>query len=99
MLLGADVYCHIILEGLKKGPSLNKQNWDGFCKDKCGKTMRKQIEELPQERLFTKEEIDCKDFFAQTHRRDDSGRFVVGLPSKADSWVNPNTGQCNGLGS
>lgn len=39
-----------------------------------------EIEELPQEKLLTKEEKACEEIFAKTHSRDPTGRYIVQIP-------------------
>lgn len=37
---------------------------------------------MPSTRAFTQEEEECERHFVETHRRDATGRFIVGLPIK-----------------
>lgn len=41
-------------------------------------------EEVSKERTQTKEEVECENFYMETYRRNEDGRFVVALPFKGD---------------
>lgn len=41
-----------------------------------------ELEQLPSSPLFSSEEVSCEEFYQQSHKRDESGRYVVGLPFK-----------------
>lgn len=41
-----------------------------------------EIEEIPQVKPKTEEELQCEKLFATTHERDDTGRYIVNLPFK-----------------
>lgn len=41
-------------------------------------------EEVSKERVLTKEETECENFFEQTIQRNEEGRYVVALPFKGD---------------
>ncbi|XP_037047230.1 uncharacterized protein LOC119082017 [Bradysia coprophila] len=41
-------------------------------------------EEVSKERILTKEETECEQFYMKTYRRNEEGRFVVALPFKGD---------------
>lgn len=110
VLLGADIYSQILLDGLKRGPlgapiaqhtklgwilsgqvwtnnNQNSRNISSFHHRFDIDTQIKkfwEIEELPKKRIFTNEETKCEEFFEKTHKRDESGRFIVGLPFKED---------------
>lgn len=111
VLLGADVFSSILLEGVRKGcigSPVAQETYLGWILS--GKTLIQQqktnsksiltfhqrinldtqvkkfweMEEVPSDRIFTQEEEECERHFVETHRRDESGRFVVGLPFKSN---------------
>ncbi|XP_018569140.1 uncharacterized protein LOC108909313 [Anoplophora glabripennis] len=43
-----------------------------------------QIEEGPQEKIYTREQRECEEHFVKTYTRDDTGRFTVSLPLRDD---------------
>ncbi|XP_063368229.1 uncharacterized protein LOC134656603 [Cydia amplana] len=44
-----------------------------------------ELESVPELRSYTPEEKLCESFFQKTHKRDDTGRYVVALPFKPDA--------------
>lgn len=57
---------------ISKGPSIKK----------LSELMQKlwEIEELPQQKVRTKEEEKCEEVFVQGHSRDKTGRYIVRIP-------------------
>lgn len=111
VLLGADVFSSILLEGVKKGcigsPVAQETCLGWILSGKTSIQQQKansksvlafhqridldtqvkkfwEMEEMPSERIFTQEEEECERHFVETHRRDESGRFIVGLPFKSN---------------
>lgn len=41
-----------------------------------------ELEQVPTSPTLSSEEISCEEFYQQSHRRDESGRYVVSLPFK-----------------
>lgn len=59
---------------ISKGPTLRELN----------KTIQKlwEMEELPQQKVRTKEEEKCEEIFTKEHSRDQFGRYIVRMPLK-----------------
>lgn len=120
ILLGADIYANIMLDGVKKGDynapmaQNTKFGWilsgqifnsihsneqhevTNYHTRKITSLHQKvdidtqlrtfwEIEEIKKHREFTKEEKQCETFFYNTVERDETGRFIVGLPFKSNA--------------
>ncbi|XP_055381380.1 uncharacterized protein LOC129611975 [Condylostylus longicornis] len=105
VLIGADVFGQIILDGLRKGPfgAPIAQNtifgWilSGAIKlqdvptiminnfhmqSDLNETLKRfwELEEIPENKMMTEEELACEKHFCSTHSRAADGRYQVELP-------------------
>ncbi|XP_055385905.1 uncharacterized protein LOC129614946 [Condylostylus longicornis] len=105
VLIGADIFGQIILEGLRKGPpgapiaqktifgwiitdnvdkqSVNTTSIEKFhIQSHLDDSIRRfwELEEVPEQIIFTEEELLCENHFSETFRRLEDGRYQVELP-------------------
>lgn len=111
LLIGADLYGRILLNGLIPGdennPTAQKTIFGWVLSgslpasstppasisvhhcalEPVNETLKKfwEIENLPEQRSLTDEELACEAHFLATHSRNSEGRYVVRLPFKAPS--------------
>ncbi|XP_011858727.1 PREDICTED: uncharacterized protein LOC105556251, partial [Vollenhovia emeryi] len=77
IIIGADLYSDIILDGVRKGGPGTRSP----------KTLS-SVEELPRQSLLSPQEKQCEEHFCSTHSRDPNGRYVVRLPFKETPPLN-----------
>ncbi|KAL0269074.1 UNVERIFIED_CONTAM: hypothetical protein PYX00_006909 [Menopon gallinae] len=94
LVIGADLYGHILLDGLIKGPP-------GTPPEECLSPVSSlhcsvdlslteqfrrfwEIEEIATQTLLTPEDQFCQNHFETTHARDATGKLVVRLPRRSD---------------
>ncbi|XP_055387374.1 uncharacterized protein LOC129615957 [Condylostylus longicornis] len=105
VLIGADIFGQIILEGLRKGPpgapiaqktifgwiitgnvdqqSVNTTSTETFhIQSDLDDSIRRfwELEEVPEQTIYTEEELLCEKHFSETFRRLEDGRYQVELP-------------------
>lgn len=64
-----------------------------ICADPIDQLLQKfwEVESVPSEITATTEQEECENHFLTTHRRDESGRYVVQLPLKAEALQLPDS--------
>ncbi|XP_071570688.1 uncharacterized protein [Temnothorax nylanderi] len=69
-------------------PSVNKQVYHVSVNQELYDLVYKfwEVEEVPSSKvpILSKEEQECEDYFLSTHRRDETGRYIVKLPFKSN---------------
>ncbi|XP_055385902.1 uncharacterized protein LOC129614944 [Condylostylus longicornis] len=101
VLIGADIFGQIILEGLRKGPpgapiaqktifgwiitgnvdqqSVNTTSIEKFhIQSDLDDSIRRfwELEEVPEQTIFTEKELLCESHFSETFRRLEDGRYI-----------------------
>ncbi|KAL0271867.1 UNVERIFIED_CONTAM: hypothetical protein PYX00_008831 [Menopon gallinae] len=84
LVIGADLYGLILLDGLIKGPPVSSLHCsvDLSLTDQFRRFW--EIEEIPTQTLVTPKDQFCQNHFETTHARDATGKLVVRLPRRSD---------------
>ncbi|XP_011252903.1 uncharacterized protein LOC105249275 [Camponotus floridanus] len=94
IIIGADIYGHVIQNGIRKGPigqPITQRSHFGWILSEPAQTQNartiNEIEKIPRHKILSPAEEHCETHFITTHSRASDGRYVVRLPFKTTPLI------------